>query len=72
MTDLGWLIVSISYGIGWLGLAHWLFATHKAKPHQWRDQLYRFKIAFGYAVLALFWPLGIVYLIIRGKAVPEQ
>lgn len=72
MTDFLWWVGSVWYGVGWLITANRLFATHKAKPYEWRDRSYRFKTAFGYALLALVWPLSLVYVVIRGKAVPEE
>lgn len=71
MSIIGWIIIG-AYGVGWLITANRLFATHRALPREWRDRAYRLRTALGYALLALFWPLSIVYLAIRGKAVPEE
>lgn len=71
MSLIEWIIVGV-YVVGWLFTANRLFNSHKASPREWRDQAYRIGTAFGYGLLGLVWPLSIVYLIIRGKAVPEE
>lgn len=68
---IAWIVLG-AYVVGWLVTANRLFATHEARRYEWRERAYRLQTAFGYALLALFWPLSIVYLIIRGKAVPKE
>lgn len=71
MSMITWIVLSV-YVVGWLVTANRLFATHRAHRYEWLERTYRLQVAFGYALLALFWPLSIVYLIIRGKAIPEE
>ncbi len=70
--EILWSIGAGLYGMVWLVVAHWLFNHHKAPAYHWKDQSFRFQLAFLYGLLALFWPLGGIYLIIRGKAAEDE
>lgn len=64
MNPYGWCALAALYATGWTAFARALFMTHKSPRYEWYVRGHRFRVATGYAFLALLWPLFPVYLVI--------